>query len=406
MDSDIRILLDGPLDNPIDAEEYMKKKQGYQALQKAKGMLRSNIITEIERSNLRGRGGAGFPLGRKLAAVHARPPVYMIMNLDEGEPGTFKDRTLCEQEPHKVLEGIAICAYAIKASDIYIYCRGEYHFLKNHLLQAIESAQCHGQLTEFDFHIRLGAGSYVCGEETALIESVEGRRGHPRFKPPYPGERGLWQQPTTVSNVETLANVPYIILNGWDAYARIGNPNYPGTKLISLTGDVNRAGCFEVPTDYSLYDVIYTLGQGVKGGGELLAVQVGGASGAVLTPNELQVSMNFPDFNSRGASLGSGSVFVLNETRHILTFALTLIHFFEHESCGKCTPCREGTFRARRLLEKIAYRFSAEGDLEKFILLLKAMRETSLCGLGMSVHVPLLSLIERFPEAFPGSMVG
>ena len=395
-----RILLDGDLDDPTDAKEYMKKKQGYQALDKAQSMKRSNIITEIAKSGLRGRGGAAFPLGKKLESVQLRPPIYMIMNLDEGEPGTIKDRTLCEQQPHKVLEGIAICAYAIGAKDIFIYCRGEYFHLKEHLQKAINSAHEQGKLREFDFSFRLGAGAYICGEETALIESIEGHRGYPRFKPPYPGERGLWQQPTAVSNVETLANVPYIILNGGDNYAHIGNYSYPGTKLISLTGDVNRTGCFEVPTDYTLQDVIYILGEGIRDGRQLMAVQVGGSSGGVLTHDELKVGMNFSAFAAKGLTLGSGAVFVLDETRDILNFALSLIHFFEHESCGKCTPCREGTFRARRLLEKIAYQLDTEGDLERLILLLQVMQDTSLCGLGQSVHVPILSLINRFPEAF------
>jgi NADH-quinone oxidoreductase subunit F len=405
MSHEERILLDRTLADPTDAKLYISEQQGYAGLQKARTLEKKALADELYRSGLRGRGGAAFNLGQKLSAVGENQPVYMVVNLDEGEPGTFKDRVLCEQQPHKVLEGAAICAEAAHAAHIYIYCRREYAFLEEHLQAALASAYAAGVLEPGRFTIRLGAGAYICGEETALIESLEGKRGYPRHKPPYPTQQGLWQQPTVISNVETLANLPYILRRGAEAYARIGHSDYPGTKLISLVGDVNRPGCYEVPTDYLLRDVIFTLGGGIPGDKRILAVQVGGSAGAVIPPADLNIQMAQPAMKERGFTLGSGSVLVLDETKDILSLALSLIKFFEDESCGKCTPCREGTFRARRLIEKITYQEATLTDLDHLVSLLTVMGETSLCGLGQSVPVALQSLIYHFPDCFRDQVI-
>jgi NADH-quinone oxidoreductase subunit F len=400
-----RVLLTETLPDPTDAGAYIREQQGYSGLERARSLAPDALIGEIKSSGLRGRGGAAFNLGQKLASVSGAKPVYMIVNLDEGEPGTFKDRILCEQHPHKVLEGAAICAQAAGAERIYIYCRVEYTFLQEYLQAAMDSAYACGALPPDLFTIRLGAGAYICGEETALIDSLEGRRGYPRYKPPFPTQYGLWGQPTIVSNVETLANLPYILRHGAAAYAALGQPDYPGTKLICLSGDVKRTGCFELPTDYLLRDVIYTWGEGVREDKNILAVQVGGSSGAVITSDDLDLPMSHTAMRARGLTLGSGAVLVLDETRDILDLAFALTRFFEYESCGKCTPCREGTFRVRRVIEKLMYREAATEDLERLVLLLEVMRDASLCGLGQSVHTALYSMITHFPDWFWGRVI-
>ncbi|MDD3270284.1 MAG: NADH-ubiquinone oxidoreductase-F iron-sulfur binding region domain-containing protein, partial [Syntrophomonadaceae bacterium] len=320
--------------------------------------------------------------------------------LDEGEPGTYKDRIICEKNAQALLEGMAICGTAIESKQGYIYCRGEYPFVVELLNKAIQSAKAVGALGDFDIEVRMGAGAYVCGEETALIESIEGHRGEPRFKPPFPGVAGLWGVPTVVNNVETFAALPYIMTKGAEWYASIGAPKYPGTKVLTLTGDANNTTYFEVPTNYMLRDVIYKLGGGIKNGKKFKAVQVGGTSGAFIPEQNLDTPIDFDSMGSIGAALGSGAVLVLDETRDIVDIVTRISKFFEHESCGKCNPCREGTFRCREIMEKINAGRATEADIDNILLLAKVMKRAALCGLGQAAPIPITSTIEHFGHEY------
>lgn len=385
--------------NPHSLEDYLAAG-GYQALEKARSMEPAAVIEEITRSKLRGRGGAGFSTGRKWSLVAPGDTKYVVCNLDEGEPGTYKDRTIVERDPHHVLEGMAICAHAIGAQKGYIYCRGEYAHLVEPLNQAIAQAQSRGILGPFSIEVRRGAGAYICGEETALLESLQGQRGEPRFRPPFPGSAGLWQQPTVVNNVETLATVPEIILRGAEWFSRIGSPSYPGTKILTLSGDVVNRAAFEVPTNTTLREVIYELGGGVRENKKLKAVQIGGAGGAFLPPDLLDTPIDFDSLAGIGAGLGSGAILVLDETRNILDVTIAAARFFAHESCGKCTPCREGTFRCLSLLQKLQQQRIADADMENLLRLCRVMQKVSFCGLGQTAPTPILSGLKHFPEEF------
>ncbi len=402
----MKILLDGRPEEALRIHSYILKG-GYVGLKKARTMEPAQVIAEIEASGLRGRGGAGFPTGRKLSFIPKQydGPKYIVCNLDEGEPGTYKDRTLCEKSPHKLIEGIAICAYAISASQAFIYCRTEYSYLLETLKKAIVQAKEENLLEGLEIQLRQGAGAYVCGEESALLESIEGHRGNPRFKPPYPAVKGLWGQPTVVLNVETLCNVPYILREGAPAFASIGVPDYPGTKLIMLNGDVMQRGCFEIETGMSLRDVIEKLGGGVRGGRKIKAIQVGGTSGGFLPASKVDTPLDFASMQKAGGSLGSGSILVFDETRDMADACLKVAEFYEHESCGKCTPCREGCFRSRRILERFRNGTATEQDRENLDVLLDVMKETALCGLGQSLVFPVRSCMTAFPEEFPVRMV-
>ncbi|SHH01365.1 NADH dehydrogenase subunit F [Thermosyntropha lipolytica DSM 11003] len=401
MNGEKRILLEyADKINPEKAEDYIKVG-GYKGLEKARKMKPKQIIEEVKKSKLRGRGGAGFSTGMKWSFVPEHAPVkYVVCNLDEGEPGTYKDRIICEKNAQALLEGMAICALAIGAKKGYIYCRGEYPHIVRLLNNAIESAKKAGVLEDFDIEVRMGAGAYVCGEETALIESIEGKRGEPRFKPPFPGVEGLWGVPTVVNNVETFACIPYILTHGAEWFASIGAPDYPGTKVLTLTGDINNPTYFEVPTDYLLSDVIYKLGGGIKGGRKLKAVQVGGSSGAFIPPENIHTSIDFDSMSRIGASLGSGAVFVLDETRDIVDVATRIAKFFEHESCGKCNPCREGTFRMYEMMQRINAGRGSEEDLENILVLSRVMQKASLCGLGQAAPIPIETTIKHFREDY------
>ncbi|MGI5920138.1 MAG: NADH-quinone oxidoreductase subunit NuoF [Syntrophomonadaceae bacterium] len=381
--------------NPASAEDYIKVG-GYQGLEKARRLGPTAVIDEVKRSGLRGRGGAGFNTGMKWSFVPPADVKYVVCNLDEGEPGTYKDRIICEKNAQALLEGMAICGAAIGSNQGYIYCRGEYPFIVDLLRNAITSAKSSGALGDFDIEVRMGAGAYVCGEETALIESIEGHRGEPRFKPPFPGVAGLWAKPTVVNNVETFACLPYILVNGAEWFARIGSPRYPGTKVLTLTGDINNATYFEVPTNYILRDVIEKLGGGVKNGKKIKAVQVGGTSGAFIPEQNLDTPIDFDSMSSIGAALGSGAVFVMDETRDIVDIITRISKFFEHESCGKCNPCREGTFRCREIMEKINSGKASAKDIDNLSLLSKIMQKAALCGLGQAAPIPIDSTLKHF----------
>lgn len=385
--------------NPESAEDYIKVG-GYEGLKKARSMERKDLIDEVKRSGLRGRGGAGFNAGMKWSFVPDAPVKYVVCNLDEGEPGTYKDRIICEKNAQALLEGMAICGHAIGSDQGYIYCRGEYPFVVELLKNAIASAKSSGVLEGFDIEVRMGAGAYVCGEETALIESIEGHRGEPRFKPPFPGVEGLWAAPTVVNNVETFACLPYILVNGAAWFAGIGAEKYPGTKVLTLTGDINNPTYFEVPTNYTLRDVIYKLGGGIKNGKKFKAVQVGGTSGAFIPEQNLDTPIDFDSMGAIGAALGSGAVLVLDETRDIVDVVTRISKFFEHESCGKCNPCREGTFRCREIMEKINSGKGSEKDMDNILLLSKVMQKAALCGLGQAAPIPIESTIKHFRHEY------
>ncbi len=305
-----------------------------------------------------------------------------------------------EGDPHSLLEGMAICGYAIGANKGYIYCRGEYPQAVNILKQAIAQAEEQGLLEDFSIEVRQGAGAYVCGEETALIESLEGKRGEPRIKPPYPPISGLWGKPTIVNNVETFANIPAILENGAAWFANIGTPFYPGTKIVTLTGDVVNKTFFEVPTDTTIREIIYDFGGGIKDGKEFKAVQIGGTSGAFIPAANLDSIIGFDHLVSIGACLGSGAVFVLDETRDLVDIAVQIAKFFSHESCGKCSPCREGTVRLQDLLDKINNNQGVAADLPLLNKLGKVMSYSCFCGLGQAAPIPMLTTLEHFPADY------
>ncbi len=406
MAEEMRIVLRnyGKID-PLKIDDYIAQG-GYKSLEKARSMDKKALMDEVKKSNLRGRGGAGFNCGMKwsFAASAQADQKYVVCNADEGEPGTYKDRLIMEGDPHTLIEGMAVCAYAIGATKGYIYLRGEYLFLVETLETAIAQAKEKGFLKDFDLEVRSGAGAYVCGEETALIESIEGKRGEPRFKPPYPPNEGLWSKPTIVNNVETYANIPVILEKGADWYAGIGVASYPGTKVLTLTGDVVNRTFFEVPTDTTIRDVVFIFGGGVRDGKRFKAVQIGGTSGAFIPESLLDTRVAFDDMNAIGATLGSGATFVMDETRDIVDVVTRIMKFFEHESCGKCTPCREGTARMHELMEKINEGQGSDKDTALLNKLGNVMTYSCLCGLGQAAPAPALTTIKHFAADYQAKM--
>ncbi len=385
--------------DPENINDYLQAG-GYQGLEKARSMTRTDLINEVKKANLRGRGGAGFNCGMKWSFVPTNAgDTFVVCNLDEGEPGTYKDRIIVQKDPQVLLEGMAICAHAINSRQGYIYCRGEYPYVVELLRRAIDQAKNQGILGDFDIEVRMGGGAYVCGEETALIESIEGHRGEPRFKPPFPGVAGLWAQPTVVNNVETFANLPQIVLNGPEWFSSIGAASYPGTKVLTLTGDVEKRVFLEVPTTATLREVIFDYGGGIKGGKKFKAVQVGGTSGGFIPEHLLDTQIDADSMRGIGATLGTGAVFVMDETRDIVDIVTRIAKFFEHESCGKCNPCREGTYRAYEIMKKINKGQAIEKDIDKLITLGRVMEKACLCGLGQAAPSPTLTTLKHFyPE--------
>ncbi|MEN6325202.1 MAG: NADH-quinone oxidoreductase subunit NuoF [Syntrophomonas sp.] len=407
MAEEMRIVLRnyGKID-PLKIEDYLAQG-GYQALEKARSMGQAALIDDVKKSNLRGRGGAGFNCGMKWSFANSAKAdqKYVICNADEGEPGTYKDRLIMENDPQSLLEGMAICAYAIGANKGYIYCRGEYPQVIEILNQAIDQAKAKGLLGDFDIEVRSGAGAYVCGEETALIESIEGSRGEPRFKPPFPPVQGLWAKPTIVNNVETFANIPVIVDKGGAWYAGIGNPQYPGTKVFTLTGDVNNRTFFEVPTDTTIRALVFKFGGGIRGGKKFKAVQIGGTSGAFIPESLLDTQVAFDAMSAIGATLGSGATFVLDETRDLVDVSTRIAKFFEHESCGKCAPCREGTARMHELMEKLNEGHGSSKDVALLEKLGRVMSYSCLCGLGQAAPAPVLTTIKHFPADYNAKLM-
>jgi NADH-quinone oxidoreductase subunit F len=387
--------------DPLNIHDYLKR-DGYKALKKTRAMKQIDIIEEVKKANLRGRGGAGFNAGTKwsFAFNTKSEQKYIVCNADEGEPGTYKDRVIMENDPHSLIEGMAICGYATGIDKGFIYCRGEYAKSAEILKEAIHQARKEGLLENFDIEVRMGAGAYICGEETALIESIEGRRGEPRYKPPFPPIKGLWGKPTIVNNVETFAKIPVILDKGSSWFSSIGSNGYPGTKILTLSGDVVRKSFVEVPTNTTLREVINNFGGGVVSGRKLKAVQVGGSSGAFIPVSMLDTCIDFDSMSKIGATLGSGAVFVLDETRDIVDVTESITDFFKGESCGKCTPCREGTLRMHEILAKINQGSGSNDDLEQMETLGNLMSGSCFCGLGQAAPVPVLTSMKYFKAEY------
>lgn len=388
--------------NPESIEDYIKAG-GYEALKKARTIDRKVLIDDIESaSKLRGRGGAGFKTGLKWSGAYGvdSDVKYVVCNADEGEPGTFKDRTIIENDPHTLIEGMLICAYCIQAQECFIYVRGEYTHCIELLKKAAADAEAKGFCDGVKVNVVGGAGSYVCGEETTLLTSLEGYRGEPRLKPPFPTVAGYLGKPTVVNNVETFATVPVIVDKGSDWFGSIGAPEYPGTKLFSLSGDVKNKGVVELPTDATLRDLVEGFGGGVRDGHTLKAIQMGGGSCGFVTEKDLDTPLDFESMRAIGASLGSGAVLVLDETHNMAEFVKGTSHFFAHESCGKCSPCREGTARLEEAVEDIL----TGGDPDKNIAMINTLNEvmsmSCFCPLGQGACNPVLSALKLFPEDF------
>ncbi|MDD2496549.1 MAG: NADH-ubiquinone oxidoreductase-F iron-sulfur binding region domain-containing protein [Desulfitobacteriaceae bacterium] len=383
--------------NPLKVEDYLSAG-GYKSLEKARSMNPLEVVEVMKKSGLRGRGGAGFNTGQKWFFAHniQADEKFVVCNADEGEPGTYKDRIIMENDPHIVLEGMAICGHAIGATQGYIYCRGEYPGVVDTLNTAIAQAKEKGLLGDFNIEVRMGAGAYVCGEETALIESIEGNRGEPRFRPPYPPVAGLWQKPTIVNNVETFANVAQIIEKGAEWFAGIGAKSFPGTKVLTLTGDINKKIFIEVPTDTTIKEVVFGFGGGIPDGKKFKAVQIGGTSGGFIPEEFIETTIDFDSMRKIEATLGSGAVFVIDETRDIVDVVTRIAKFFEHESCGKCAPCREGTMRVHLLMDRINDGKGSQADVALLKKLSRVMASACLCGLGQAAPTPVVTTINHF----------
>lgn len=397
----------------IDADsikEYIASG-GYTALEKALFEMTSDEITdEVTKSVLRGRGGGGFPAGRKWSQVkrQAESQKYVVCNGDEGDPGAFMDRSIMEGDPHRMLEGMMIAAVSCGANEGYIYVRAEYPLAVERLRNAIKQAEEIGLLgdnilgTDFSFHMHItrGAGAFVCGEGSALTSSIEGKRGFPRVKPPRTVEHGLFDKPTVLNNVETYANVPSIINNGADWYLGIGTETSPGTKAFALTGNINNTGLIEVPMGTTLRHIIFDIGGGIRGNGEFKAVQIGGPSGACLTKEHLDMPLDFDTLKKVGAMIGSGGLVVMDSDTCMVEVARFFMNFTQNESCGKCVPCREGTKRMKEILERIVAGEGQDGDIELLSELADTISHTALCGLGKSAPSPVLSTIKNFREEY------
>jgi NADH:ubiquinone oxidoreductase subunit F (NADH-binding)/(2Fe-2S) ferredoxin/Pyruvate/2-oxoacid:ferredoxin oxidoreductase delta subunit len=408
---EVRIVLRncGKID-PENIEDYIAE-DGYQALARVlTEMTPEEVIDTVLKSGLRGRGGAGFPTGKKWQFTRQAPGdiKYVVCNADEGDPGAFMNRRVLEGDPHAVIEGMAIAAYAIGAHQGYIYCRAEYPVAVSTLNIAIQQARNLGLLGkdilgsgfDFDLEVRMGAGAFVCGEETALIASIEGRRGEPRPRPPFPAVQGLWNKPTNVNNVETYANIPQIILKGADWYASYGTEKSKGTKTFALAGDLNHTGLIEVPLGITLREIIYDVGGGIKDGKAFKAVQIGGPMGGCVPAEYLDLPLDYESLAQAGTIMGSGGMIVLDEDTCMVDVARYFMDFTQDESCGKCTPCRVGTRRILEILTRICDGKGQDGDIELLESLCQEIRTNSLCGLGQGAPNPVVSTLRYFRDEY------
>jgi len=377
--------------DPGDISTY-EVEGGFKALEKARGMSPEEVIAEVKASGLRGRGGAGFPCGAKweFARKSKGDEKFLICNADEGEVGTFKDRYLLQHDPFSLMEGMAIAAYAIGAGKGYIYLRSEYHYLLEGLQKAIDQSKEKGYLKDLEIEIREGAGAYICGEESALMNSIEGKRGESRFRPPFPPESGLFEKPTIINNVETLVNVPHIIQNGSEWYGALGTDESKGTKLFCVSGDVARPGVYEMELGCDLKELVMDL----AGAKEIKMIQVGGSTGGIIPSDMLSTPLAYETI------LGSGAVMVFDQARDVVDFTYRTMEFLNEESCGKCTPCREGTEVMVEILGRLVNGEGVNGDLEVLEELSDTMKLSALCGLGQTAPVPVLDTLKYFRKDY------
>ncbi|HSQ28045.1 MAG TPA: NADH-quinone oxidoreductase subunit NuoF [Anaerolineales bacterium] len=408
---EVRVVLRncGKID-PTNIEEYIAEN-GYLALgQVLSEMTPEQVIETVMASGLRGRGGAGFPAAKKWQLCRSNPgeQKYVICNADEGDPGAFMNRRVLESDPHSVLEGMIIAAYAIGSNQGYVYCRAEYPIAVKTLNIAIQQARNLGLLGknildsgfDFDLEVRMGAGAFVCGEETALMASIEGKRGEPRPRPPFPAQKGLWGMPSNVNNVETYANVPQIILNGADWFASMGTERSKGTKTFAIAGDVRNTGLIEVPMGITLREIVYEVGGGIKDDKAYKAAQIGGPMGGCLPAQYLDYQIDYESLISAGAMMGSGGLIIMDEDTCMVDIARFFMEFTQEESCGKCTPCRVGTRRILELLERICEGKGEDGDIEKLESLCSEVQKNSLCGLGQGAPNPVISTLNNFRDEY------
>lgn len=401
--------------DPENIDEYIAY-DGYQAL--AKCLMEytpEQVIDIVKRSGLRGRGGGGFPTGRKweLAAMNKADQKYVVCNADEGDPGAFMDRSVLEGDPHCIVEAMAICGYAVGATEGYVYVRAEYPIAVRRLQKAIEDARGYGLLGkdlfgsgfDFDLHIRLGAGAFVCGEETALMTSIEGNRGEPRPRPPYPAVKGLFGKPTTENNVETFANIPQIILNGPEYFSSMGTEKSKGTKVFALGGKINNTGLVEIPMGTTLREIIEEIGGGIPNGKKFKAAQTGGPSGGCIPADLIDTPIDYDNLTAIGCMMGSGGLIVMDEDNCMVDIAKFFLDFTVDESCGKCSPCRIGTKRMREILEKITSGKGTLEDIDKLEELAHYIKENSLCGLGQTAPNPVLSTLKFFRDEYIAHVV-
>ncbi|MGZ8500591.1 MAG: NAD(P)H-dependent oxidoreductase subunit E [Candidatus Binatia bacterium] len=407
---DIRILTSNcGQGHPTSLADY-QARGGYAGLKKALSMTPPNVLAEVKAAGLVGRGGAAFPTGIKWEGAANAPgqPKYIVCNADESEPGTFKDRILMEDDPHRIIEGMSIAARAVGAGRGYIYVRGEYPYAFKVMSVAVAEARQAGAIGEnifgsglnFDIEMRLGAGAYICGEETALLESIEGKRGLPRIKPPFPTTDGLFGKPTVINNVETFCNVPLIVERGAAEYRKIGTERSPGPKLFCVSGQIQKPGLYEVPFGVSLRHLLFDLAGGLKPGRKLQAVLMGGAAGAFATEKDLDVILSFEDLRAADLPLGSGAVMIFDDSAGLGDVLKRLAHFFTDESCGKCYPCQLGARRQYEILERSAAGHSRTGDRERLYDVGNTMIDASLCGLGQTAPTAILSAMKLWPEMF------
>lgn len=401
--------------DPENIDEYIAY-DGYQAL--AKCLMEytpEQVIDIVKRSGLRGRGGGGFPTGRKweLAAMNKADQKYVVCNADEGDPGAFMDRSVLEGDPHCIVEAMAICGYAVGATEGYVYVRAEYPIAVRRLQKAIEDARGYGLLGkdlfgsgfDFDLHIRLGAGAFVCGEETALMTSIEGNRGEPRPRPPYPAVKGLFGKPTTENNVETFANIPQIILKGPEYFSSMGTEKSKGTKVFALGGKINNTGLVEIPMGTTLREIIEEIGGGIPNGKKFKAAQTGGPSGGCIPADLIDTPIDYDNLTAIGCMMGSGGLIVMDEDNCMVDIAKFFLDFTVDESCGKCSPCRIGTKRMREILEKITSGKGTLEDIDKLEELAHYIKENSLCGLGQTAPNPVLSTLKFFRDEYIAHVV-
>jgi len=405
-----RIVLEncGVID-PEDLEEAVAVG-AYEAIAQVieRGVLPAAVIDVVKRSGLRGRGGAGFPTGLKWSFTAPGEQKYVVCNADEGEPGTFKDRLILEGDPHRLIEGMMLAGYAVGASKGYVYIRGEYHLSIRRMQKAIDAVREVGLLGDaifgssfsFDIEVKKGAGAYICGEETSLIESLEGKRGYPRLKPPYPGAVGLWSKPTVVNNVETLANIPPIVRHGAEWFRSYGTESCPGTKVFTILGHVVHPGLIEVEMGTKLRTIIDEYGGGMSAGKAFKGALIGGAAGAFVCVDCLDKPMDFDGLKELTAVLGSGAILVLDADASIVELLDGILAFFKHESCGQCAPCRAGTLALKTISGRIRAGRGRDGDLDRLLQIARTMQATSLCPLGQSTILPIKSALEHFREEF------